>query len=477
MAIAAASHHFSKLESDICSTFITLVGLLDKRKNTLLGELHTLRQTFDEKHEPILDKLKELEDSMRELQTVLKNLKGNQSVEQINSSIAKLKKTKTDLESQLPKPRTIFDCDLPTLQDVINNKVVLLTVAPRKPSGLIPPPPEMAKKLIIPRNKSEQILQIESDLNLGIDKEMSQPIPPKIGNPIILSEKSLIRKDSIWKLSLPRKSRNSSLLASDISKVIRFIPSKGVIAYPNGICIHNESNRVFICDNGGRVHIWSLDGDYLFEFGGEILKNPYGVVIMNNFIFVTDMGKSSIFKFTTDNYCFITNSMVMSPEYTHTPDHVSSDGSEIFVANDVPSISVFTGELKLVRTLETKQLTLTTGIVARKGCLFILELETNLIHLLNSQTGYMISQISTNRDSVNFTHANNFCMDSDCNFLITDLKSHLIKKINTYGSFIKTVDTGEMECYQPNAIAITDTDKVVVTFRSGECSHLLFDSF
>ena len=426
MANDVISEYFSRLEVEICSKFDILINLLGERKNIILRELHTMRKEFNEKHQTFFDKLKGLEESILELQLVSKSLKGNQAVQQMNNSISELDKERMDLKSQLSKPKTVFLCDITILRDIINNDVILLDEPPTK---------------------------------------LTKPFPPRIvSRPI----------------SAPRKSRFSSdlrPLGSEISKVTRFRPKNGIKTSQNGIYIHSESNSVFICDNTEKVQIWSLEGEYLSEFGKGVLKNSYGVVRLNEFIFVTDMGKSCIFKFAIPDFYLITSSIQVSPEYSNIPDHICCDGREIFVAHEVPSIAVFTSNLKLVRTLKTREMYFTTGIVVQKGKLFVLELKDNIIHVLNSENGTLLSQIQTNKGSANFSKANNFCMDNACNFLITDLESHLIKKIDKNGSHIKTFDTSVMECFQPNAIAVTDTNKVVVAFRSGEWTHFLIDSF
>ncbi|KAI6657965.1 E3 ubiquitin-protein ligase TRIM71-like [Oopsacas minuta] len=472
----------------ICRIFDNLIQVIHDRKRELLEKLQGLTNEFEKRNEQTFDTIKSMTESKMELENVIPSVKGNFAVEKMERNIAEFDKKIKDLQSKIVNTNIHFFCQFTQLKDDISNfgEIYEMVVPKRTFSKVTFLNNSMNEQFYGSDNtetnrrpfpKTRTLTKSTSEQHIPSHpvKEAMPTIPTNSDTPTQIEPLPNIR-EILHEHGPPLKPRKPSYRSLDMSVVTKFRPKIGKEMYPNGICIHEKTNRVFICDNN-KVQVWTIEGKYLSEFGTKDMKNPYGIVIQNDYLFITDIGKSCIFKFSLANYYAITNSKLTSPGYTHIPDHITASSNEIFVATNKPNISVFNSDLKFVRALETEGMSFTTGILIHNNVLFILELERDLIHLLNSQSGVKISQIVTNKYSIPFTHANNFCMDKNCDLFITDLKSNLIKKVDIEGSFLKTFDTAAWECFEPNAIAITDNNKIVVTFRSGGCSHLLLEYF
>ena len=56
-----------------------------------------------------------------------------------------------------------------------------------------------------------------------------------------------------------------------------------------GVVIDNKGQRIFIADRGNsRIQVWSMEGSYLSEFGGGILKEPWEIVLSDDSIYISN---------------------------------------------------------------------------------------------------------------------------------------------------------------------------------------------
>ena len=441
-----------KVCSEVCAVFDILIRLLEERRSILLEQIHGLTEANAKRYSDKSDSLEGLRVSKLEFQKLLTDsVKDNFARQKLKENISEIdekmmKLTMIPLNIQFSYNISKLMDDISTFGTIDNSTVPAKTHC------------KVIRSCISPSEVTHARLAQKSSSLSSFDKDTHSQFIPKSTKPVP-----------------QKKPRNFTL--PDMSKVNKYRPPLDNKIYPNGVCIHEETNRVFICDNIGKVQVCTLDGKFISQIGKGVLKNPYGVVIQNAYLFVTDMGASSVFKFSLADYFVITDTRLQSPDYLFTPDHITCSNDEIFVVTGTPNISVFNSNLLFDRELNLSKLCFPTGIVFNDTFLFVLELDTDSIHVLDPKTGLFVSKIITNERSVHFSHANNFCIDAKNNFLITDLKTNLVKKVNVDGTLIKIFDTAVWECYEPNAIAITDSNKIIVTFRSGGCRHLLLQYF
>ena len=441
----------SSAQAEICEVFDTLFEMLGQRKSFLLKQIQGLTNATVKKNSEIFDFKKDLVSSKSEFQNLLKgSVKDNFAIQKLKENILDIDEKIAKMESTIIPLKIKFSYNISKLMDDIST------------FGII-------DYSTTPDKKHPKIIRNTSFISPKVATHTR--LPPKSSSVSSFDEDT----HSLLISGEPKKPRNFT--HPDISMVYKYRPPLDNVMYPNGVCIHEETNRVFICDNNGKVQVCLLDGKFISQIGNGVLKNPYGVVIQNSYLFITDMKVSSVFKFSLVDYSVITDTQLQSPDYPFTPDHITCNNDEIFVVTSIPNISVFNSELVFDRELNLNKIDFPTGILFNNEFLFVLELDTDAIHILDPKTGLLVSKIITNKNSIHFSHANNFCIDKNDNFLITDLKNNLVKKVNVDGTLIKTFDTAVWECYEPNAIAITESDKIIVTFRSGGCRHLLLQYF
>ena len=75
-----------------------------------------------------------------------------------------------------------------------------------------------------------------------------------------------------------------------VIKRCRIGRGSGEFINPSGILIDRIKNEVFITDlSNSRIQILTTEGEYLRSFGTDHLKEPYGICVSQDDVFVTDM--------------------------------------------------------------------------------------------------------------------------------------------------------------------------------------------
>ena len=267
-----------------------------------------------------------------------------------------------------------------------------------------------------------------------------------------------------------KKLRNFEELCEPIIKVGHFGPTCKEFSRPRGICIDPSSELLYIVDNlSGNVHICSLNGDYVQQFGEDSLHNADSITIMGKFAYITNYNPSQIFKFCLMDYSFISQ----TEDVVH-PFGISSGDGELFVSEtDSNRISVFDTMLSKKRQLDKVRLSWCWSIQVLGNIVYALEVFQNRIVRINKDSGVLLDHIIINKDGLSFSHAYYFCMDHNSNFFITDY-SNKIKILNSSGEVLNIVRTGNFDSFLPRGIAVDKNNLIVVVFRSGAYSLLIF---
>ena len=261
---------------------------------------------------------------------------------------------------------------------------------------------------------------------------------------------------------MKRIQRDYSHIKSPLFRVSNFGSSERRMKNPFGVCIDDSTDLVYIADSGNhRVQVWTLRGDYVSTFCNELLKYPSRIVLVNEALFVSDTDQSSIFKFKRSDFSLLARS-----EKLAYPCGVCSDSNWIYVS-DKTEIVVLNKNLLFSKRFRgcIKEC---YDIQIRNSMIYALEVDANIIKLIDSDTGYLMNTVISDRDGVRFDFACSFCMDQSGNFLITDWKSDQVKIVAGDGTLLRLIKTSEWKLKKPQGIAVSERqDKVVIVFAVG----------
>ena len=150
--------------------------------------------------------------------------------------------------------------------------------------------------------------------------------------------------------------RNYTQLSKPVKVFGTFGEGKGEFTNSKGVVIDNDNQRMFIADmSNSRIQVWSMEGDYLSEFGKDILQWPWDIVMFDNSIYISDCGGYFLSKWCYNEFTLLNKSKTSKrskPGQLNGPSGLDIDEEEIFVVEYWNKrISVFDLNLKFKRIM------------------------------------------------------------------------------------------------------------------------------
>ncbi|KAI6647270.1 Cell surface protein [Oopsacas minuta] len=213
-----------------------------------------------------------------------------------------------------------------------------------------------------------------------------------------------------------------------------------------GLFLDEDDHRIYIADFGNnRVQVMSFEGEFLTNFGQDILKEPYGIVVNKEFIFITDMIHNSLFKFCKNKLYLLNrtdNSDSEEEEKLASPKGLCIDtNGDVFIANrHKHRVSIFSTRLQFKSNLGTKQLDCPQDVKLTQDCVVVLDLSPRCVHLFSRNGDYLSSCISQGEEqNCLLCLPRFFCLDLASNIIISDTNNHCIKIFTQSGKLIHSI--------------------------------------
>ena len=97
---------------------------------------------------------------------------------------------------------------------------------------------------------------------------------------------------------------------SDMKDPVVAVGKKGVgvneLNGPRGVAYEENSGLIFVCDSfNSMVKMFNSDGDFVDNFGYSELIRPWGILLHESSIYVTDIERCSVLKYHRDNLLFL----------------------------------------------------------------------------------------------------------------------------------------------------------------------------
>ena len=254
-----------------------------------------------------------------------------------------------------------------------------------------------------------------------------------------------------------------------------FGEGKGEFSSPKVVVIDNDNQRIFIADmSNTRIQVWSMEGDYLSEFGRGILQWPWEIVIFDNSIYISDCGGHFLSKWCYNEFTLLNKSKTSEgskPGQLNYPSGLDIDEEEIFVVENVNNrISVFDFNLKFKRIMALNAIVNSFCLRVRNNTIYIVE-RTGVIKLF-SKTDQLLKTIPKLPVFSNDIYHFNF--DSQLNFLITDFSNNSLFILSPEGDLIHSISFTEFDLDNPRGIDINRDGCIVLSFQNGSKAIAIF---
>ena len=267
--------------------------------------------------------------------------------------------------------------------------------------------------------------------------------------------------------------RNYTQLSKPVKVFGAFGKGKGEFTSPRGVVIDHDNQRIFIVDmSNSRIQVWSMEGDYLSEFGKDILQSPWEIVIFDNSIYISDCGGHFLSKWCYNEFTLVNKSKTSEgskPGQLNYPSGLDIDEEEIFVVEyRNKRISVFDLNLKFKRIVANNVDSCCLRV--RDNTIYIVE-STGVIKLL-SKTDQLLKTIPKLPVFSNRIYHFNF--DSQLNFLITDYGNNSLFILSPEGDLIHSISFTEFDLKNPRGIDINRDGCIVLSFQNGSKAIAIF---
>ena len=226
------------------------------------------------------------------------------------------------------------------------------------------------------------------------------------------------------------------------------------------ICIADRRNQ--------RIQVVSFDGKFLKRFGQDILKQPWGIAMTEENVFVTDSRLHALLQFKKKDCKLVrrTGTEGAGEGQLNDPLGLCSDyNGDVYVADTRNNrVSVFSKQLQFLKCLGSQQLKTPVDVIVTPNSLVILDWSPNCIHLY-SRSGDLLSSCVTHGEDGMLHKPFFFCLDKVGNILITDNMRDDVKILSPSGHLIHKIGKegqGRGEFSYPHGICVSELGTIFV---------------
>ena len=245
----------------------------------------------------------------------------------------------------------------------------------------------------------------------------------------------------------------------------------GEFIFPMCLSVDKATNQIFVNESvKGYVSIYSAEGEFIKSFGGEQLNCPYGICVSGEFVFVTDEGNKSVFKFDkTGEFMKQTISEGRGAVKFNDPTGLCVLNEHVYVCDKGSnSIKVLNGDLEFVKSFGKEFLESPQDIKYKDEKLFVLTQSENTIHTFNTQHIYL-RPIPLTGQKNEIPESLFFTIDLEGNFIICDPIGNCLKVFNHSGEYVQSLGDGFL--LVPTGID-TDNYQHIVACSHSDCSSI-----
>ena len=196
----------------------------------------------------------------------------------------------------------------------------------------------------------------------------------------------------------------------------------GEFVSPRGISIDRIRNEVFIADlRNNRIQVLNTEGEYMRSFGTDHLKEPHGICVSQDGVFVTDIAEECLLKFSlAGEFINKTGYRGSSPGCFIGISGLCYEAGLVYVCDcGMQRIQVFRLDLQFFKEFGSGDIKLPIDITFHSDTLHILSQDQNAIYCYNREGTYL-KKIELTGQEQQMTLVLFFTVDTKGNFIITD---------------------------------------------------------
>ena len=261
----------------------------------------------------------------------------------------------------------------------------------------------------------------------------------------------------------------------------------GELYFPEAVAV-DSNNRIFVAEGIAfashvRISVFSERGDFLTCFTPQELRDPSGLAIHGDYLYVTDTELHAIFQFKMEpQFSLVTK---QGKEGSQTGEfncprnlNVSTNGNVYAADYRNNRVQILNSSLQHLRTLTEHLIRLPCDIKLTADEVYVLCADNPCV-LVFSHAGERQRSLVSRGNQLQVTNPRFFCLDAAENIIISDSFAHRIKIFSKEGNLIKTVgEEGQQPgmLYNPTGLALMKELCLVVVSLNNNFTFQIFSS-
>ena len=265
------------------------------------------------------------------------------------------------------------------------------------------------------------------------------------------------------------KYSNSNQPVTSIGKVGSF---SNIFNRPNGVALDEDNERIFVVDSGNhRIQVYSMECEYIQDFDSKRLKEPCGIAVNRNNLYVTDVILHTVVKYDCTSHPVYVKTLSdfssSTDEHLRKPQGITVDPSteEVYVTDTkLNTVFVYSSDLFLLRKIG-HHLVHPVDVKIHQDYVFVLDFGKPSMHKF-SKAGTLISDIHLLNEADSIQSAF-FFFTIDCmgNFLISSYRNDSVYIAHPDGDVFTSLGSDSktgtvLKC--PKGVAVTSSGRIVV---------------
>ena len=255
--------------------------------------------------------------------------------------------------------------------------------------------------------------------------------------------------------------------------------------YPKGIAINEKTNLIYVADGAGsrKVSIFSMTGAFMNTFTHEDMREPRGIAIYRDNLYVSDMEAHAVFQFKIQaDMRLIAKLGILGSgigQFNCPYGLTVSTYGDVFVADRSNNrIKVLDHSLNFQRFITHQTMVHPYDVKLTPNEVYVLCCISPCM-LVFSHAGEKLRSLITQGKGMQIKSADYFCLDSKENSLISDWGNNQIRIFSKEGTRLHTIGGpgGEVGMFfNPRGIVITKNSNLIIVSRNYNYTLQIFAS-
>ena len=255
----------------------------------------------------------------------------------------------------------------------------------------------------------------------------------------------------------------------------------GELWVPFGVAVDENTNLIYVAEELSRVSIFSETGEFINTFSHEDMRQPWGIAIHRDSLYVTDTGAHAVFHFKIEADMRLIAKLGRKGSGIGQFDSplgltVSTNG-DVFVPDYLNNrIQILDATLHFKSLITHQTMEYPRDVKLTPDEVFVLCHGSPCIRVF-SHAGEEIRSLITRGIGMQVGVAFLFCLDRKQNLLISDWLNHQVRIFSPEGTHLRSIGTPghEVGMFQfPTGIVLTKNLKLVIVSHNDNCSLQIY---